>query len=173
MITITVEDYNNFSQEFYDSCIHSLQLHMLKCKCGRSACLSEHAYYQRGMATPSGIAMLSICRVKCSEFGHTHALLLSSMVPHSRVALSDQAEISRAVESGSDRNAVTVRNPSISIHQVKLIGRRYLRHWKQRLLSEKIPLAPLGRLVRECFAAYSAQFLQISRLPNVFFPAFT
>lgn len=173
MITITVEDYNNFSQEFYDSVINSLQLHALKCKCGHSACLSIHAYYQRGIATPEGIIMLWICRVKCSECGHTHALLLSSMVPHSRVALRDQVEVVRAVEHGSDRNAVTVRNSFISIHQVKLISRRYRLHWRQRLLSERIPLAPLARLVKECFAAYSAQFLQIRRLPNVLFPVFT
>ena len=173
MITINVEDYNTFSQEFYDSVIQSLQLHLLKCKCGHSACLSIHAYYQRGIATPSGITKLWICRVKCSECGHTHALFLSSMVPHSRVALCDQTKIAQAVENGSDRNEVTIRNPFISIHQVKLISRRYRLCWRQRLLSERIPLMPLPRLVKECFAAYSVQFLQIRRLPNVLFPAFT
>lgn len=173
MITITVEDYNNFSQEFYDSVIDSLQLHALKCKCGHSACLSIHAYYQRGITTPDGIIMLWICRVKCSECGHTHALLLSSMVPHSRVALCDQAEVVQSIENGLNRNAVTIRNPFISIHQVKLISRRYRLHWKQRLLSEGISLAPLSRLVIGCFSAYSAQFLQIRRLPNVLFPTFT
>ncbi len=173
MITITVEDYNNVSQEFYDSVINSLQLHSLKCSCGHSACLSIHAYYQRGIATPAGIIMLWICRVKCSECGHTHALLLSSMVPHSRVALCDQVEVVQAVESGTDRNTITIRNPFISIHQVKLISRRYRRHWKQRLLSERIPFLPLARLVKECFDIYSTQFLQIRRLPNVLFPAFT
>lgn len=173
MITITVEDYNNFSQEFYDSVIYSLQLHSLECSCGHSACLSIHAYYQRGVATPAGVIMLWICRVKCSECGHTHALLLSSMVPHSRVALCDQVEVVQAVEDGADRNAITIRNPFISIHQVKLISRRYRRHWRQRLISERIPFIPLSQLIKGCFDIYSAQFLQISRLPNVLFSVFT
>ena len=173
MITITVEDYNNFSQEFYDFVINSLQLHSLKCKCGHSGCLSIHAYYKRGVATPAGIIILWICRVKCSGCGHTHALLLSSMVPYSRVTLCDQVEVAQAVENHTDRNNLTIRNPFISIHQVKLISRRYRLHWRQRLLSERIPFLPLARLVKECFDIYSAQFLQISRLPNVLFSAFT
>ena len=57
----------------------------------------------------------------------------------------------------------------ICIHQVKLIKRRYHLLWKQRLLFEKIPVDPIIRLVSECFSAFSAQFRQISRLPNVLF----
>ncbi len=95
------------------------------------------------------------------------------MVPHSRVALCDQVEVAQAIENGTNRNDVTMRNPFISIHQVKLISRRYRLHWKQRLLSERISMIPLAQLVKGCFAAYSAQFLQICRLPNVLFPAFT
>lgn len=95
------------------------------------------------------------------------------MVPHSRVALCDQVEVAQAIENGTNRNDVTMRNPFISIHQVKLISRRYRLYWKQRLLSERISMIPLAQLVKDCFAAYSAQFLQICRLPNVLFPAFT
>lgn len=173
MITVIVEEYNIISQEFYDSVIDSLQLHLLKCTCDHSACLSVHAFYQRGVSTPEGTIKIWICRVKCSVCGRTHAILLSSMVPYSRVALADQVKVVLAIESGTDRNAVTIHNPSVSIHQVKLISRHYINHWKQRILSEKILLHPFVQLVGQCFALFGKQFLQISRTPNALFPAFT
>lgn len=84
MITIFVPDCNQISQSFYDSVIFDLQLHQLTCSCSHSACLSVHGYYWRSVKLPSGTLRLRVCRVKCSECGTTHALLLSSIVPFSR-----------------------------------------------------------------------------------------
>ena len=49
-----------------------------------SACMSVHGYYWRSVMRPSGTLHPCVCRVKCSECGTTHALLLSSIVPFSR-----------------------------------------------------------------------------------------
>lgn len=93
MITIFVRDCNQISQSFYDSVIYDLQLHQLTCSCSHSACLSVHGYYKRTVKLSSGAIRLRVCRVKCSECGATHALLLSSMVPYSQIPLSDQQRI--------------------------------------------------------------------------------
>lgn len=52
MITISVKDYNQISQDYYDSIINSLQFHRLTCSCGHSACLTIHGYYRRGVFLP-------------------------------------------------------------------------------------------------------------------------
>ena len=169
MILISVSDYNQFSQDYYDSVINNLQFHRLTCSCGHSACLSIHAYYTRGVFLPDGVCPLRICRVRCSECGRTHALLLSSLVPYDRVSLSDQHTVICAYEDGSDRNAVCEQNPSIDENNVKAIIRRYSRFWLQRILSEAICLTGIPALIRSCFSLYSMQFMQIRRIPSMLF----
>lgn len=163
MILISVSDYNQFSQDYYDSVINNVQFHQLKCSCGHSACLSIHAYYTRSVFLPDGIHPLRICRVRCSECKKTHALLLSSLVPYDRISLLDQYTVICAYEDGTDRNAVCDQNPAIDENNVKAIIRRYLYFWLQRLLSESILLSELSSLIRNCFSFYSMQFMQIRR----------
>lgn len=173
MILISVKDFNQFSQDYYDSLINSLQFQQLSCSCGHSACLSIHAYYKRGILCPDGVHSLRICRVRCSECGATHALLPSSVVPYDRVPLSDQHVVIQAYEDGSDRNAVCEDNPSVDENCVKAIIRRYILFWRQRLLSEAISLTSVPTLIRDCFAFYSMQFMQIRRTAAVLFTAAT
>ena len=163
MILISVKDYNQFSQDYYDSIVNSLQFHRLTCTCGHSACLSIHAYYTRSVFLPDGVHSLRICRVRCSECGRTHAILLSSLVPYDRISLSDQHVVICAYEDGTDPNAVCEQNPSIDENNVKSIIRRYKRFWLQRLLSEAICLSEIPSLIRSCFSFYSMQFMQIRR----------
>ena len=173
MILISVKDYNQFSQDYYDSVINSLQFHQLKCSCGHSACLTIHAYYTRSVFLPDGVRPLRICRVRCSECGRTHALLLSSIVPYDRISLLDQHTVVCAYEDGSDRNAVCNQNPSVDENNVKSIIRRYTRFWLQRLLSESIPFRKIPSLIRSCFSFYSMQFMQIRRTAALFFSTTT
>ena len=173
MILISVSDYNQFSQDFYDSVINSLPFHQLTCSCGHSACLSIHAYYKRGVFLPDGSRFLRICRVRCSECGRTHSLLLSSLVPYDRISLMDQHTVVCAYEDGSDRNAVCEQNPSIDENNVKSIIRRYTLFWLQRLLSEAIRLTTIPSLVRNCFSFYSMQFMQIHGTVAMLFPLTT
>lgn len=163
MILISVKDYNCFSQDYYDSIVNDLPFHRLTCSCGHSACLAVHAYYKRGVFLPEGEQTLRICRVRCSECRRTHALLPASIVPYDRILLADQHAIICAYEDGTDPNAVCDENPSIDENCVKAVIRRYLLFWLQRILSEAIRLTEIRSLVRDCFACYSMQFLQIRR----------
>ena len=153
MLTVLVQDFNTFTQEFYNSVIESLQLHQLECSCGHSGCLYFHAKYERSVITPSGKKRLTICRVICSECGCTHALLLSSMVSHSQIPAKDRNELCSS-GSGIDEN------------NIKSVIRRYVRFWRERLLAERIGLASLTDLISACFSHYSKQFMQIRNTCN-------
>lgn len=170
MITIFIRDCNQISQSFYDSVIYDLQFHQLTCSCSHSACLSIHGYYRRSLKLPSGTVRLRVCRVKCSECGTTHALLLSSMVPYSQVPLSDQQRICNDYEQGKDVSAICEINPSVDENNVKSILRNYRHRWKEKLRSLGIPLAPLCCLVLSCFSDYSSQFMQVHQRGNKLFP---
>lgn len=169
MITIFLSDCNHISQSFYDSVIYHLQLHQLSCSCGHSACLSVHGYYRRALKLPSGSLHLRVCRVKCSQCGTTHALLLSSMVPYSQIPLSDQQKICSDYEDGRRINAVCENNPSIDENNVKSILRNYRRHWREKLRSLRLCLFPLNSLILSCFSDYSSQFMQIHQRVNKLF----
>ena len=160
MLTVPVQDFNTFTQDFYNSVINSLQLHQLKCSCGHSGCLTIHGYYTRSVITPNGKVALTICRVKCSECGHTHALLLSSMVPYSQIPSEVQREIATAYEEGYDRNTLCPPGNGIDENNIKSVIRRYVRFWRERLHAEKIVLASLPDLITACFSNYSRQFMQ-------------
>ena len=169
MITIFVRDCNQISQSFYDSVIYNLQLHQLACSCGHAACLSVHGYYRRTVKLPSGPVRLRICRVKCSECGATHAILLASMVPYSQIPLSDQQRICSDYEEGRCISSVCETNPSIDENNAKSVLRNYRRCWREKLRSLRIRLFPLESLICSCFSDYSSQFMQIHRQANRLF----
>ena len=169
MITISVKDYNHISQDYYDFIINSLQFHRLTCSCGHSACLTIHGYYDRGIYLPEGKLSLHVCRVICSECGRTHALLLSSIVPYSRICAADQQEIVIAYETARRPDSICDSNPCLDENNVKSVIRRYRRFWKQRLISEKISVTGLADLIRGCFSHYSIQFMQIRSTFNQLF----
>lgn len=169
MITLFVDFYNPISQDFYDSLIASLQFHRLSCSCGHSGCLTIHGYYTRKLKQGLDSIFLSVCRVKCSACGKTHALLPSFIVPYSQISLPDQAQIILASEIAASVSAVMERTPSIDENNVSSILRRYRQYWKQRLLSEGISILPLPALVLRCFEAFHKQFLQIKCTSNLLF----
>lgn len=171
MLTVPVQDFNTFTQEFYNSVISSLQLHTLKCSCGHSGCLICHAYYSRRVITPTGKKPLNILRVKCSECARTHALLLSSMVPYSQISAEDQRMITDAYENGSDRNELCSSGNGIDENNIKAVIRRYLRYWRERLRAWSIYLDSLPALSEDCFSHYSKQFMQIRGTFNALVPS--
>lgn len=157
-------------QDKYDDFIHSLQLHQLTCSCGHSACLFIHAYYTRSLKVLDSSVGLRICRVRCSACGKTHALMPAFIVPYSQTALPDQVEIVQKFEDGEhDFSALMQRRPSIDENNIKTVIRNYQRHWRQRLLSFSIPLAPIKDLITGCFLHHKYQFMQIKKTVNVLF----
>lgn len=169
MITLFVEEYNPITPSFYRNLIANLQLHRLTCTCGHSGCLSIHGYYTRFLKTPEGKVPLRICRVLCSCCHHTHALLPSSMVPYSQISLSEHVEVISCHEVKERWEPLMNRNPSIDESNCRYITRCFLKHWKQRLLSEKITLFNRAELIHDCFSAFARQFMQIHCTPNILF----
>lgn len=161
MITILVQDCNHISQSFYDSVINRIQLHQMTCTCGHSACMTIHGYYRRNVKLPDGTIRLRICRVRCSECGRTHALLLSSIIPYSQIRTFDQQQICISYEQSLSSVSVCDLNPEIDENNIKSVLRNYRRHWREMLRSLRISLSPLFMLVSSCFSNYSAQFMQI------------
>ena len=169
MITIFVEESNPLTPNFYNNLINSLQFHRLTCTCGHSACLSIHGYYTRSLKTPEGKRSFRICRVICSCCHHTHALLPSSMVPYSQISMEEHVEVISCHETKEGWEPLMHRNPSIDEGNCRYIVRSFLKHWKQRLLSGKITLSDRTLLIRDCFTAFSRQFMQIRCTPNILF----
>lgn len=169
MITLFVEENNPLTPNFYNNLIAGLQFHRLTCPCGHSGCLSIHGYYSRSLKTPAGKLSFRICRVVCSCCHHTHALLPSSLVPYSQISLAEQAEIISHHENGDDLEPLMIHNPSIDESNCRYIIRSFLKHWKQRLLSERILLSDTAALIRNCFSAFARQFMQIHCTPNILF----
>lgn len=169
MITIFVQENNPLTQNFYNNLINNLQFHSLTCTCGHSACLSIHGYYSRSLKTPEGKSTLRICRVICSCCHRTHALLPSSVVPYSQVSMTEHVEIISCHENGTGIETLMNHNPSIDESNCRYIIRCFLKHWKQRLLSEKISISDTTTLICSCFSAFAKQFMQIHCTPNILF----
>lgn len=169
MITLYVEENNPITPNFYNNLIACLQFHRLTCTCGHSGCLSIQGYYTRFLKTPDGRIPFRICRVVCSCCHHTHALLLSSFVLYSQVSLPEQSAIISSYEEGKSFVPVMDKNPSIDESNCRYVIRKYLHHWKQRILSERIPLSRFPILVLNCFHAFFRQFMQIRCTPNILF----
>ena len=144
--TLSVKNFNPLSQRTYDDIISGLQLHMLTCpSCGHSGTLTRHAYYTRTVRTPDGIIPLRLLRLKCS-CGHTHAVLISSIVPYSRTSLEDHIFI---ISSGYKPDAVAkiqLSIPEISFRSIRSICRIFASYWKERLISFGISLSDTGKL---------------------------
>ena len=169
MITLFVEENNPLTPTFYNSFIADLQFHQLRCPCGHSGGLSVHGYYQRFIKTTEGKLRFRICRVVCEACGKTHALLLSTMVPYSQLSLQNQVQIIEAYESNMPTAGLLKDNGSIDESSLRYVIRNYRRHWKQRLLSLSISTTSISALIRQCFMAYSRQFMQIKRTSNYLF----
>ena len=169
MITLFVEDYNPLTPSFYNQVINNLQFHMLTCPCGHSGCLSVHGYYHRYIKSPTGKIRFRICRVKCECCGHTHAILLSSMVPYSQVSTNDHISIINNYLNKHSQDSVMNDNPSIDESCFRYVIRNYLKYWHEKLLSESIRLEPFHQLIRSCFSYFSYQFMQIKNTLNILF----
>lgn len=169
MITLFVEENNPITSNFYNKTINNLQFHQLTCPCGHSGCLCVHGYYHRFVKTSSGKLKFRICRVLCECCGHTHALLLSSMVPHSQISLNDHISIINNYENDSSQNSVMNSNPYIDESNYRYIIRCYKLYWREKLLSERILLMPALNLINSCFVHFSHQFMQIKNTPNILF----
>ena len=169
MITVIIQECNEISQDFYNAVMDSVNDCQMKCSCGCSGCLVGHGHYIRSVKTALGKVHLMIRRVQCTLCNATHALLPSNIVPYSQVSLMDHAAIVSSYEKGGCGMEVMDKNPELSPSQVWYILSLYIRLWRQRLLSERIPLSPAHALTTHCLRCFSRQFMQIKSTQNILF----
>ena len=169
MITIETENYNYISQDFYNKTIHSIDLNQISCTCGLSGCLIFYGSYKRRVQLQDHVLVLTVARVFCSSCGHTHALLLSSMVPYSQIPAAVQVDTIAAMEEGSSLDSLLEKHCFVDESNLRAIIRSYRRHWRERLFSEAIPLTPIRMLIRRCFSHFSRSFMQIKSTRNKLF----
>lgn len=169
MITIKTENYNHISQDFYNKTIDSLDLKLIPCTCGRSGCLIRYGSYKRNVQLKDKMITLSLVRVYCNACGHTHALLLSSLVPYSQIPLSTQITAIHSYESGHSLSRILADHCFVDENNLKAVIRSYRLHWKERLRSAGLAVSEWFSLVIGCFSHFSRQFMQIKTTVNKLF----
>lgn len=169
MITVETENYNHISQDFYNNTINSLDLALIPCTCGHSGCLIRHGVYKRSIQLADTVITLSVIRVYCKECGHTHALLLSSMVPYSQIPLQLHVSTILAAEHQTGFASLLDGQVYVDENNLKYILRNYRLHWRERLRAVSIRLTELSKLVSGCFFHFSRQFMQIKTTSNKLF----
>lgn len=169
MITIKTENYNLISQDFYNKTIDSLDLNLIPCTCGHFGCLIRYGSYKRNVQLKDKIITLSLVRVYCNACGHTHALLLSSLVPYSQIPMEVQATAIHAYESGHSLSLFLADHCFIDENNLKAVIRSYRHHWKERLHSAGLAISGGSALVSGCFSHFSRQFMQIKTTVNKLF----
>lgn len=169
MITIETENYNYISQDFYDNTINSIDLNQISCTCGLSGSLIFYGSYKRKIQLRDEVIVLTVVRVRCSACGHTHALLLSSMVPYSQIPAAVQVDTIVALENSVSIEHILDEQCCVDESNLRSIIRSYRLHWRERLRSECISLTPFPLLIRQCFSCFSRSFMQIKNTRNKLF----
>lgn len=166
MITIKTENYNLISQDFYNKIIDSLDLNLISCTCGHSGCLIRYGSYKRNVQLKDEKITLTVVRVFCTACGHTHALLLSSIVPYSQIPLDIQASVIHNYESGLSLCPILTGHCLLDENNLKSVLRSYKLHWQQKLRSAGLSFTGWNSLVIGCFSHFSRQFMQIKTTIN-------
>ena len=166
MITIKTENYNLISQDFYNKIIDSLDLNLISCTCGHSGCLIRYGSYKRNVQLKDEKITLTVVRVFCTVCGHTHALLLSSIVPYSQIPLNLHISVIHTYESGLSLQPILAEHCLIDENNLKSVIRSYRLYWQQRLRSAALSFIERNSLVIGCFSHFSRQFMQIKTTVN-------
>ena len=174
MITYEISDFNDFSIESYEKQVNNLPIHKIKCSCGMTGSMIRYGNYSRHMHTPEGVVELRIQRLKCcnENCGRTHALLPSSIIPHSTYSLFDQVNIINCYNNNDSFDSVMNNNPYIDENIIQYILKLYIQIWEQVILCFKISLSPVSELTSKCFLSdYHRPFLQTHKGINIYFPS--
>ncbi len=131
MFTIMVPMDSPISQQYYDDALQKIHISALTCSCGNHGSFVYHGSYRRKLITENGKLPLSITRIKCKNCRHTHALLLSSMVPYTQIPLYIQTkiicccELYLGIEKALEKNIFLEKSTAYA-----LIG-RYRDSWRE------------------------------------------
>lgn len=164
MITGNFKGFKGITPETYGKITANLPLYRIHCSCGHAGCLVRHGYYRRKLKTRQGTIVLRILRVKCRECGRTHAIIPELAVPYSQIP-ADLQQLMLLHPLGSPELEELMRdNCDITESNVLAVGSRYRRNWRERLAALGMKLGDgIADLVRNSFAAFHRQFMQIHR----------
>lgn len=163
MITIKC-NLCNINQRKYDEIINSLDLNRLQCSLCKTHNFVIHSYYYRKLKTRKGTIYLRIMRIICKDCKTTHALLLSCIVPYSRIDLNSQIRII----TNDDVEGLMNEIDEIDDHDINYIRNNFNKYYKERLLSIKVDVSDKN-LVFKCFKYFKRQFMQIRCITNILF----
>lgn len=174
MITICIHNPEShlISQKDYDNIIATINPKDMPCTCGQTGCLIRHGSYMRTMKSPEGEFRLRICRMKCTACGHTHALLLSSIITYSQIPLADTLSIIANYEDSSGHAQILSSSLSIDENNICAVILRYRRYWRKCIHLHQMLRYSVSRLIEQCFSTFGKQFMQIKNTANIamFFP---
>ncbi len=141
-------------------------MNLISCTCGHSGCLIRYGSYKRNVQLKDEKITLTVVRVFCTVCGHTHALLLSSIVPYSQIPLNLQISVIHTYESGLSLQPILAEHCLIDENNLKSVIRSYRLYWQQRLRSAALSFIERNSLVIGCFSHFSRQFMQIKTTVN-------
>ena len=136
MISQLIKNCKYLTQSIYNSFLNTIDLSKCNCSCGAKGQFYMHGYYNRSVKVPSGKIRLSILRVKCKSCGKTHAILHPSIVPYSQTLFSDTVDIITSYHQDKPIEHILINNPELTESDVRYTIKKYLKHWKQRLLTK-------------------------------------
>ncbi len=166
-IHVFIEKIKSFSQKNYNKIINDFSFHKLSCTCKQKGSLIKHGYYNRSIKTPEGLIKLSIIRVYCKNCKKTHPILLSWIIPYSRILYHDQVAIIHAYLNHLFFEPIMLSKLLIDERNIRSIIHHYFSHWKERIASFGGVL--FLSMVKLCFKYFVRQFMQIKCTPNILF----
>lgn len=172
MLTIQLKIDKPINQKNYDEIRFKLDPTVLQCVCGAIGEFIWHGSYKRKVVLTGGdVIPLRIARLYCKHCHHTHAIILSTMVPYSKYPLSVQADIIESHDKNVSLNSILEKYPGIELDTLKSIIKKFHRHWNERLRSIGLALYPLSHLIEESFKHFKCQFMQIKATRNKLIPS--
>lgn len=154
---VNPHDLSKLTQRFYDTIVDSLDFSDFECTCCHHKGFHTFGYYERGVILNDSFKLV-VKRIECPNCHKTHALLLQSLVPYSRIPLKTTVEILQ-LKTLSDMRSYLDSVPCLVEDVILMIRRKYKKYWESILQSHCIPLNP--QVSDACLSAFGYQFMQV------------
>ena len=152
MIIVHCTDVKELTQKSYDEMTDSLHLELMKCPFCHHVGFYVNSYYERSVDDGEDSFRLLVKQIICPECGKTHAILPDTIIPYSKYTI----HVVHAIVT-KDRPVQIFQN--IPRDTIWWIIAMFTRRWKQRLLSQNIPLedSPVS-ISKQCIKAFNLEF---------------
>lgn len=142
MITIFVPSDTPITPTIYKKILYCISLSKLKCTCAAIGQFIFYGTYHRFIKNDYSKYRLQICRIKCKNCCHTHAILLSTLVPYSQHPLIEYIYTIDFFEKRITSNVYNKPSIKCMLDKIKTmddndmhhIYRQYRRYWRKHIL---------------------------------------